>query len=82
MLEPNLDLAILGDHLVGAEVDVGVGDAFAGRDVVLEAMPGTGHDLTLVHPLELPAALGVGDEGAEGRFALAERACLVRADVR
>src|SRR5215212_9861604 len=76
-----LDLAVLGDHLVGAECDVRVGQASSGRHVIFEAVPGAGHDLTLTHPLELPVPLGVGYERTQSGLALAQRSRLVRADV-
>src|SRR5918998_2239311 len=81
-LEPDLYLAVLGHHLVGAEGDVGVGHAPAGGNVVLEAVPGTGHDLAFVDPLELPVPFGPGDEGAQGRLPFAQRPRLVRTQVR
>src|ERR687893_2178831 len=80
-LEPNLNLVVLDDDFVTAQVDVGVGDAPTGWDVVLKAVPGAGHDLAVVYPLELPVALGVGDEGAQGRLALAQGPRLVGTDV-
>src|SRR5215217_6120245 len=79
--EAHLDLAAFDDYLIAAQVDVRVGQASPGRHVVLEAVPGADDDLAVVDPLEPPVVLGPGDEGAEGRLALAEGPGLVRADV-
>src|SRR5918997_7160370 len=80
-LKPDLDLAVLGDHLVGAEGDLREGEAPPSGDMVLEAVPGAGDDLTVVDPFELPGVLLSGDEGAQRRFAPTQRPRLVRADV-
>src|ERR687898_853066 len=80
-LEPDLHYISVQEHLVGAEGDVRVGEATSGRDVVFEPVPGAGHDLTLVHPLELPVVLAPGDQGAQGRLALAQRTRLMWTDV-
>src|ERR671917_489335 len=80
-LEPDLHYISVQEHLVGAEGDVRVGEASSGRDVVFEPVPGAGHDLTLVHPLELPVVLAPGDQGAQGRLALAQRTRLMWTDV-
>src|SRR4028119_69690 len=63
-LHPDLDLVVFHDHLVGAEGDVREGEAPPCRDVVLEAVPGAGDDLAVVHPLEPPVVLRAGDQGA------------------
>src|SRR4028119_1300716 len=63
-LQPDLDLVVFHDHLVGAEGDVREGEAPPCRDVVLEAVPGAGDDLAVVHPLEPPIVLRAGDQGA------------------
>src|SRR5919107_971663 len=80
-LEPDLHYISVQEHLVGAEGDVRVGEASSGRDVVFEPVPGAGHNLTLVHPLELPVVLAPCDQGAQGRLALAQRTRLMRTDV-
>src|ERR687893_2774615 len=80
-LQPDLDLATLYDHLMGAEGDLREGEAPPSGDMVLEAVPGAGDDLAVVDPFELPGVLLSGDEGAQRRFAPTQRPRLVRADV-
>src|SRR5215210_3781840 len=80
-LESDLHFVPVQEHLVGAEGDVRVREASPGRHVVFEPVPGAGHDLALVHPLELPVVLAPGDEGTQSGLALAQRTRLVRADV-
>src|ERR687893_1633503 len=81
-LESDLDLALLGHHLVAAHLDVREGQASTGRHVVLEAVPGAGYDLALVVPPKLPVVILARDQRARRRFALAQGTGLVRADVR
>ncbi len=71
-LESDLDLAVLCDHLVGAEGDVREGEAPPSGDMVLEAVPGAGDDLAFVHPLKPPVVLPARDEGAQRRLALVQ----------
>src|SRR5918992_969800 len=81
-LESDLDLALLGHHLVAAKVDVREGQASSGRHVVLEAVPGAGYDLAFVVPPKLPVVLLARNQRPSRSFALAQGASLVRTDVR
>src|SRR3712207_83698 len=81
-LESDLDLAVLGHHLVAAHLDVREGEASTGRHVVLEAVPGAGYDLALVVPPELPVVLLARDQRSRRRLPFTQGTGLVRADVR
>src|ERR671917_43010 len=66
------DLATLHDHLMGAEGDLREGEAPPSGEMVFEAVPGAGDDLTFVHPLKPPVVLPARDEGAQRRLALVQ----------
>src|SRR5215207_7013862 len=54
----DLYLPILDRDRVGAHAQSMRGEALAGSDIELDAMPGAGDDLTLAHPRELPVSRG------------------------
>src|SRR3954465_12960700 len=76
----DLHLPVLDGHRVGAHAQPGRGEALAGSDVELDAVPGAGDDLTLAHPLELPLSRGGASHRSVDR-PCAERAKLMGTDI-
>ena len=74
---------LLAAHLdrVAPQRDLRIGEAAAGRHVVLEAVPRAGDDLVAHDPARLPVARRVGGQRAGRGAALAQRPGLVRAQV-
>src|SRR5215213_11975800 len=51
-------LPVLDGDRVGAHAQPGRGEALAGGDIELDAVPRAGENLTLTHPLKLPVSRG------------------------
>lgn len=75
---------LAGVHLdlIGSQMDLAKREALSTGDVVLEAVPGAGDDLSVKPPLSVPSGLSTSDCGPVHAPALAQRPCLVRANVR
>src|SRR5688572_15702840 len=76
----HLHLSILDGYGVGAHAQTGRGEALAGDDVELDAVPRAGDDLALAHPLESPACRGGAGHRAVDR-PRAERTKLMGTDI-
>src|SRR5215207_3052169 len=77
----HLHLSILDRYRVGAHAQSRRGEALAGGDVELDAMPGAGDDLTLAHPRELPVRRdGAGHRAVDRPRAKGTK--LMRTDIR
>src|SRR5688572_20706215 len=76
----DLYLPILDSYRVGAHAQPGRGEALAGGDIELNAVPWAGNDLTLAHPRELPISRGGAGHRAVDR-PRAERTKLMGTDI-
>src|SRR5579864_7013716 len=79
-LHPHHDMLAFDAHGELPQLDLGIGDAASGGDVVLQRVPGADQNLPFLHPGRTPRRLLARHEGSADS-ALAERAELMRADV-